>query len=87
LPGLIDARHRLIGSLPIQIYASAPQSVRIKFLDWKGSFPFRVTFHVIDPTEGAPGSPSCPPPLKWQPDEQKYVEAPGDFYGKCTATQ
>jgi hypothetical protein len=83
LPGLIDARRRLVGSLPVQIYSSAPQSIHISFLDWRENFPFRIAFRVIDPTVSAPFSPYCPPPLIWRPSLQNYVEAKGDFFGDC----
>ncbi len=84
LPGLIDTRQKLVGSLPIQIYASVPQSVQISFLDWRGGFPYRIAFHVVDPTAGAPFSPYCPPPLIWHSDEHTYVEAKGEFYSKSS---
>lgn len=83
LPGLIDARHILIGSLPVQIYASVPQSVQVTFLDWKGDFPSKIAFHVIDPTEGAPFSLYCPPPMIWDAKRQEFFEAKGSFYGHC----
>jgi hypothetical protein len=84
LPVLIDTHRKLIGSLPIQIYTSVPQSVRILFLDWRGSFPFKIAFYVIDPTESAPFSPYCPPPLIWYSARHEYVEETGDFFAKCT---
>jgi hypothetical protein len=83
LPGLIDTRDKLIGVLPVQIYASMPQSVQISFLDWRGNFPFRIAFHIVDPTESAPFSPYCPPALIWHPSSQSYVEAKGNFFGTC----
>jgi hypothetical protein len=85
LPRLIDTRHRVIGMLPVQVYASAPQSVSITFSSWTRGFPFKISVHVVDPTVAAPLSPYCPPPLIWHPAEHKYVEAKGDFYSKCGA--
>jgi hypothetical protein len=83
LPIILDDNNRPIGTLPEQVFLEVPQSSEVRFSDWLNNFPQRISLYIVDPTESAPHSPYCPPPLVWNPEQHRYIQMKGDDYGAC----
>lgn len=84
LPAIIDNDGHFLGSLPRAFPHDPPASMAVAFSDWLGSFPYRISLRIDDPTQDTTAKPPyCPPPFMWNKAAARFVERAGNFYVSC----